>query len=108
MSMYMDDEPRQNPNIDDFYCVNPKCSQYHKTVWRSHSYDPSTGISEYYSQSSCKKCGFEMRDYPIEPYEMLSEDFCAFLYDAIKRGDWGSEEFKIYERVLALVESKRD
>lgn len=86
-------------------CIDPKCSMYHTVQLAFTSYDPSTGVTEYVGQgSSCIKCGSEMYLGQADPYEVLSEDYCVRLEQAIKAKDWGSKEYQIYQQILELVQ----
>lgn len=94
-------------NAYEMYCINPKCHSYHEVQLVYTTYDSSTGITDYVGDGPvCDQCSSDLRDDPIEPYEILSEDFAAFVYSAIDANDWSSKEYQIYEQILQLLEIK--
>lgn len=102
---YDDHEWIKPKNADEMFCIDPKCSMYHTMQLAFFDYDSSTGVTEYVGRgSSCIKCRSEMRLDRVEPYEVLSEDYCVRLEQAIKARDWGSKEYQIYEQILELVQ----
>lgn len=106
MTYYNDHEWIPNPNYEELYCNTPECPNYHERVWRRFEYDADTGITDYTDSKRCDKCGYDMYDTPIDTYEILAENFGVYLYEAINKKDWNSEEYKIYRQILDLLDNR--